>query len=314
MMLHKIKQPRAVSKDLEGKFDGLKTLRWGTAFVDTDDDPKLVILTLNRAGGQLGQKLKKTLKGTGFSKVRIQLEDGTVDEDVGEEDAEEAEEGQASDAAPPPPPWNPADMTARLTGLVKQMVDIAKSAPDQLGELKDLATKAQAAIRTGVENAAAGAVDAFAAALEVVNQKLPPADGPSTPAPTQTVMLKSGLAWAATRKRVEDDLGKLRAALTQHYAGREFAGELEQLFQSKTAPILTTLDQQLASKLEEAGGANDAAEQQQLLGEARQIIGRYETFVNGNSLFADLDNNPFVPLQTQKTLAATLAALKKSIG
>src|SRR3954447_19849059 len=94
MMLHKMKQPKAVSKDLEGKFKDLKNARWGTAFVDTEDDPKLVILTLNRAASGLGAKLKKTLKGTGFSKVRIQLEDGTVDEDVGEEEEEQEEGGQ----------------------------------------------------------------------------------------------------------------------------------------------------------------------------------------------------------------------------
>src|SRR3954454_22351553 len=98
MMLHKIKQPKAVSKDLEGKFKGLKNPRWGTAFVDTDADAKLVILTLNRTAAGMGQKLKKTLKGTGFSKVRIQLEDGTIDEDVGEEG------GEAEEPGTPPPP------------------------------------------------------------------------------------------------------------------------------------------------------------------------------------------------------------------
>src|SRR3954453_9081947 len=81
MMLHKTKQPKGVSKDLEGNFDALKNARWGTAFVYIDADPKLVILTLNRAASGIGAKLKKTLKGTGFSKVRIQLEDGTIAED-----------------------------------------------------------------------------------------------------------------------------------------------------------------------------------------------------------------------------------------
>lgn len=317
MMLHKMKQPRAVSKDLEGKFKDLKTPRWGTAFVDTDEDPKLVILTLNRAGGGLGRRLKKTLKGTGFSKVRIQLEDGTVDEDIGEEDEGEAgEEEGHTQGAEPPAPWNPAEVTARLTELVKQMVGVVKSAPDRVGELKDLATKAQAAIKTGAENAAIEAVDAFASALAALNQGLASVNAGATngQAPNPAVLQKSGLAWAAALKRVQDDFGKLQQAVAQHYDGQPFAAELETLLQDKVAPILTTLDQSLAGKLDQAGKSGDGAEQQKLLGEARQMIGEYESFVSGSSLLAQLDDNPFVPLQTQKTLTATLGALKKSVG
>lgn len=324
MMLHKMKQPRAVSKELEGKFSDLKMPRWGTAFVDVDDDPKLVILTLNRAGAGLGRKLKKTLKGTGFSKVRIQLEDGTVDEDIGEED-EEGEESETQAGAappgdaqegkvPPPAPWNPAELTARLTDLVKRMLVAAKSAPDQVGALKDLATKAQGAIKTGVENAATEAVEAFASALATVNQGLASVNGATGPAPNPTILAKSGLAWAAALKRVQDDVGKLQVAMVQHYDGKPFATELEKLLQAKVAPIMTTLDQALAAKLDEAGKSSDGAEQQKLLGEARQMIGQYESFVTGNDLLSQLDANPFVPLQTQKTLVATLGALKKSVG
>jgi hypothetical protein len=312
MMLHKMKQPKAVCKDLEAKFKDLKTQRWGTAFVDIDEDPKLVVLTLNRGGGGLGKKLKKTLMGSGFSKVRIQLEDGTIDEDIKEEE-EEGEEQAGNE--PPPAPWNPAELTARLTDLVKQMVGVAKSAPDRVGELKDLATKAQTAIKTGVENAATEAVDAFASALAVVNQGLASVSGANGgPAPNPTVLAKSGLAWAAALKRVQDDFGKLQQAMVQHYDGKPFATELEKLLQAKVTPIITTLDQALASKLEDAGKSTDGAEQQKLLGEARQMIGQYESFVTGNDLLAQLDANPFVPLQTQKTLVATLGALKKSVG
>ena len=56
-----------------------------------------------------------------------------------------------------------------------------------------------------------------------------------------------------------------------------------------------------------------ASQHQKLAGEARQIIDRYESFVGSNNLISQLDQNPFVPLQIQKTLTATLAALKKSV-
>ena len=51
----------------------------------------------------------------------------------------------------------------------------------------------------------------------------------------------------------------------------------------------------------------------QFFAEAQQIIGRYESFVAGDNLIAQLDNNPFIPLQIQKTVVATLAALKKAV-
>ena len=344
MMLHKMKQPKAVSKELEGKFKDLKNARWGTAFVDVDDDPKLVILTLNRAASGMGAKLKKTLKGTGFSKVRIQLEDGTVAEDVGEEDEEQ--EGEAQANAPEGPVANgpaeqneqqadtqaegetqpnesqqfdPAALTQRLTGLVKQMIGLLKTAPERQGELKDLASKAQTAIKAGEESAATQAIDTFEAALQ---GGAAPNGGDSTQAetkptgpaaPNAAVLQKSRTAWVAARKRVEDEIGKLQQAMTKHYDGGGFAAELDKVFQAKVEPILTSLDQSLATKLDEVGKNTDPGQHQKLVGEAQQIIGKYESFIASDPLIPQLDQNPFVPLQIQKTLTATLEALKKSV-
>ena len=345
MMLHKIKQPKAVSKDLEGKFKGLKNPRWGTAFVDTEADAKLVILTLNRSASGMGAKLKKTLKGTGFSKVRIQLEDGTVDEDVGEEEEEGETEGaevpeqtqqepepvaakgpgeQAGEAEQPEAQtqeqtaFDPAPHNLRLTGLVKRMMELVKTAPDRLPELKDLATKAQGAIKGGDDTTATQAIDAFESALDQAGQGASTSaetpTGPSaTPPKNQALAQKSGLAWVAARKRVEDEIGKLHQAMTKHYDGHGFGADLDKVFQSKVAPILTSLDQSLASKLEEVGKNTDPAQHDKLVGEAKQIIDRYESFLASDSLIPQLDQNPFVPLQIQKTLTATLEALKKSV-
>ena len=192
MMLHKTKQPKAVSKMLEEQHDDVKNLRWGTAFVDVDADAKLVILTLNRAAPGMGTKLKKTLKGTGFSKVRIQDESGAVLEDVAEEEEGQETDGQQAapngqaDAAPtaerpqtppdsgqPAPQaapqsgekFNPAALTKRLGELVKQMLPLMRSDPDRAAELKQLAAQAQTALRGGDEQAALQAVDAFERAL-----------------------------------------------------------------------------------------------------------------------------------------------------
>jgi len=78
-------------------------------------------------------------------------------------------------------------------------------------------------------------------------------------------------------------------------------------------PILTTLDQSLADKLDEMGNSTDPSQHEKLAGEARGLISQYESFVTSNELIGQLDKNPFVPLQIQKTLVATLEALKKSV-
>lgn len=313
ILLDKIKQPKILSKQLETKFKGLKSPRWGTAFVDLDEDPKLVILTLNRGGGGLGQKLKKSLKGTGFSKVRVQLEDGTIDEDVGEED--EATEGEEQEASTPSEPWNPAELTATLAGLVKKMIGLVKSAPDQLDELKQMATAAQGAIKSGIETSATEAVQAFAAALAKIEETIENVSGvpPVAPGPKAATLQKSGQVWTAAVKKVEGDIGRLKEAMVKHYDGQPFVGEIEKVFQSKVAPVLTTLDGQLAHTLEAASKASDPSDQQKLLGEAKQVMDRYESFVTGDPLIADLDNNPFLALQIQATVQTTLGSLRKQL-
>ncbi len=110
MHLDRMKQPKALVKELEKNHKDMKNPLWGTAFVDMDEDPKLVILTLNKAASGIANKLKKTLKGTGFSKVEIRLEDGTVAEKADEEEEEEQAAATTpaapatNGAAPPVPP------------------------------------------------------------------------------------------------------------------------------------------------------------------------------------------------------------------
>jgi hypothetical protein len=102
LLLDKIKPPRMLTKDLEKKFPDMKQPHWGTAVVDMDVDPKLVILTLNKAAPGMARRLKKTLKGTGFSKVEIRLEDGSVADQAVEEEEEDS----------PPPAAHPFQRAA----------------------------------------------------------------------------------------------------------------------------------------------------------------------------------------------------------
>ena len=345
MTMSKIKQPKALSKQLQDENDDLKKFCWGTAFVDTDDDPKLVILTVNRPVSGLARMLKKSaLKGTGITKVRVMLEDGSVAEP--EEAEEEEEEGAQQTAAPEQPAGEPSQaesglptgqdpqqpqaatqpdtqaadqpqaaapqqdmgpVTQKLTGLVKQMMPIMASDPSRGDQLKGLAAAAQKAVK-------GGNVDEATAAVTELEGALGQGGGTNGAAPPNAAALaKSRLVWVAARKKVEDELGKLQTEMKKHYDGHGFGADLEKVFNAKVEPMMETLDHSLSDKLDEVSKNTDPAQHSKLVGEAKQIISNYENFLASEKLIAQLDSNPFVPLAIQKTLTATLAALSKTV-
>jgi hypothetical protein len=71
IMLHKVKKPKAILRDLTEQFGDLKSLRWGTVEVDENEKPKQILLTLNRSIPGLDIRLKKIIKGTGFTQVEV---------------------------------------------------------------------------------------------------------------------------------------------------------------------------------------------------------------------------------------------------
>jgi hypothetical protein len=108
LLMDKIKTPRLLVKDLEKQLPDMKSPHWGTAVVDTDVDPRLVILTLNKAAPGMARRMKKTLKGTGFTKVEIRLEDGSVADKAGEDEDEGADGAAAAAPAASAAPAQPA--------------------------------------------------------------------------------------------------------------------------------------------------------------------------------------------------------------
>jgi hypothetical protein len=173
ILLHKIKAGMALLKDLEKEQGKLSQPAFGQAFVDMDEDPKLVILTLNRAPSGAGKKLKKTLAGTGFTKVEIRNEDGTVAEGEG------SEAGLAAEAAPaavPEPTPQPQDLEAALAVLIKQIPAVVAANASLAGELRQLAGSAVAAVR-GADMALASA------ALAALQQALADAEAAPPPPP-----------------------------------------------------------------------------------------------------------------------------------
>lgn len=73
LLINKIMPPKQVLKTLKEQFPKGSKFCFGTASVDMEADPKLVKLKMNKRIPGLNRRLKKTLKGTGYSKVEIEI-------------------------------------------------------------------------------------------------------------------------------------------------------------------------------------------------------------------------------------------------
>ena len=336
MLLDKIKQPKALVKALQKDFPDAKAPRWGQAFVDVDENPKLVILTLNAAAPGIARKLKKSLKGTGFSKVEIRLEDGSVAEAAGDEEEEEegaaapahAAPGEDGPAAPPaaaaPDGLAMPDLGAlqrQLGNLMKRLPEVLTGNPPNADTLKQMASDAVSALKAGNVAVATDLIHALADALGLTGAPLgggAPGDGAhgaqGAATPNMAKFTKARAAWVATRQKVESDIGVLHKAMTDHYKGHGFGSQLDTYFTKTVEPVLGSLDSSLATKLDQVTGNKDPAQHAKLVSEAKEIIGGYEQYVANEPIIGKLDANPFTPLAIRKTLTASLSALSKAVA
>ena len=469
LLMDKMKAPKILEKQLMLAIPDTKNTRWGTAAVDWEDDPKLVKLYLNKPISGMARKLVKTLKGTGFSKVQIMLEDGTSVETAADEeaDAEAAAAGAAGPTAAPPPPPPPPEATApgpdaaelskRLAALIPRVAQVADPVrkaemaklaslsnvniktnnlvyaatyiqqlatgldaappapppsppqaaapaqdagamarqlaaliprvaqvadPAQKATLSKLATDVNVNIKTnnltyaatylaqlqaGLDRAATPAAPAAAAApadldglrklwsrltltipkaakdneaqagqwtaLSEQAGKLLDGGDAAAAAPAVEALRaamasavaklqeaakaagtydKSGQAWMAARKSVEDGLGRLRSSILTAYKGEPFAGEIEAKFDERTKPVLASFDLRLADTLGEVAKATDQAKRAQLIGQAHDLIDGYRAFA-ADPLIGDLDANPFVPLTMQATVGKVLDVVDREL-
>lgn len=72
ILLDKIKLPKQLMKSLKEQFPLARSPCFGTASVDMEQDPKLVTFRLNKRIPGLDRRMRKSLKGTGFTKVAIE--------------------------------------------------------------------------------------------------------------------------------------------------------------------------------------------------------------------------------------------------
>lgn len=192
LMLARNRSPKALQGELQKEFPTVFNTRFGTAMVDTDDDPTLVKFMLNKPVSSMARRLVKTLKGTGFRKVQILLEDGSPVEAAADEEASEqagigatgADSATGAPQAAPQP--DPAALAAALAILVPRIAQIAD--PTQKEALAKQARVANVNIKTGNLNYAAAGIEQLRRALDAIAAPASSDSGaqqsaPSTPPP-----------------------------------------------------------------------------------------------------------------------------------
>ena len=222
-----------------------------------------------------------------------------------------------------------AALTQQLTGLVGQIKGALAADPSRAEALKGLAVQAQAGLKSGDLQAAQSAIAQLHQALQQAGGAQPanggqvangaqPADGakPANGAasPNVQALAKARLAWSATRTKVEGELDKLHAEMSKHYKEHGFGDDLEKTFTTKVQPMMSKLDESLSSKLDEITSSTDSAQHTKLVGEAKQILQKYNAYLTQEPMVAKLDSNPFVPMTVHKTLTATLSALERVVA
>lgn len=331
-MLDKMKQPRAVEKMLIEAVPEAKNTRWGTALVDTDDDPKLVRLTLNRAVSGMARKLVKTLKGTGITKVMLVLEDGSEIESFAEADEDEAAAASpaatatappaAPAGAPPPRAAGPdrAVLEKRLAALVPRIKGTAVESEALEQELVKLAAQAGLMLKTNNLSAASTGIDELARRLDAIPESAgaaaPDAAAPRPAAPggdgAVVRVAKGLLLWNSTRGYVDQQLKMLQSAILEQSQDEADFDEIKANIGAIDV-ILERLDDRLSEKLDQLRGTKDSAAKAKIAEEARQLVTEYQSYVAKDELMADIDDNGFIPLDVKTKVAAALDAVLKTI-
>jgi hypothetical protein len=353
ILLDKKRKPKKVLADLKKQAGtvGLElevpSLRFGRVVVDTDVDAQLVTFTINKdASGAMRPKLLERVKKAGFTKVELVVDNG-LEQESEEDDAQAAAPAPVADeTVPVPPPAPPAQaarptpasaapppagdeasqdadgLTKELTELVKRMKPVIAADPSRAAALTGLATSGQTALKSGDYAGASIAVGNLRKALDDAGASPAPsaaaaasaAPGPAAPVLNTAAFAKARLAWSATLKKVEGDIGKLQDSFMAAFKGHARASDLQAGFQARVDAMLEQLDEELEDTLDKVTNAADPQERAKLVKQAQQAIQRYEAFIQKDPTLSEIDANPFVPLSVQKTLTATLAVLSKTIG
>ena len=123
-------------------------------------------------------------------------------------------------------------------------------------------------------------------------------------------------SWLQTHRIACERIAALKASAKAHYAPShpELLPAIEQGLQKLDA-VMNNVDHRLAHSLASAGKAADEAARKAEMKRAKAILAEYIAYVNGESLVAHIDSNPFgVKTGLKGLLVAGLTSAAKVIG
>jgi hypothetical protein len=165
LLLDRIKDARTLERFLQKQFPDAHSPRFGIAFVDVDTNPKLAKFLINKPVSGMAKKLVRTLKGTGFTKVQIVLEDGTPVEMFDEDPAELPQTLHAPAAAEPAASVAVlADLKHDLAALIERVKTVLDS--QRKADLATLASAANTNLKAGNLTEAASCVARLRGSLD----------------------------------------------------------------------------------------------------------------------------------------------------
>jgi hypothetical protein len=318
---------------------GVRTGAFGTAWVDD----RSLMLKVDKPLAGLVKKVRAPLRAAGFRIARVVLwrEDGTlVEQDESAEDeaagvaeaaADEptglaepvdgdlagAAEATAVPAAEPPPPpptaAAPADEAAFTLRLKAVLAAMAAAGAEAAGPAKLLVSEAGVQARQRDWIQADGTLRRAEALLAGAAQAAPAPAGVAASPGRFVHQAKVRLGWQMARQKLTADLRALEAAILGHYRQQPEYADLATRVR-RFDDVLAALDESLADKLDEALVAADTQQRAALHEQARVILAGYSKYVREEPLIVALDDNPFVPLSTHKTLLKTLQVLDNSLA
>jgi hypothetical protein len=314
LAMHRSKGSKALANTLV-KQTGLHAMTFGIA-TPSEDRPGVIVLALEGRQlpgmGKKGARMLKKFKPLPFTKL-VMMVDGQEVEDL--EDPEDADVDEADEAETEGQEFDAGALARELAALIRRIA--ALTDPTRKAVLGKQANDANTALKGGSLTVAASGISALRAALDAVANGQggngQAGNGKAGNGTGTVAYAKSRLAWLAARKKVESDIDKLGNEIVATYQEEGIGPELGKLYRDRVSPILETLDESLADKLDAAINATDPAQRTELVTEARGIMERYQAFIDREEIIASLDTNPFLPLTIQQTLSATLSALSKAV-
>ena len=292
ILLHKTKPSMALVKELEKQSGPLTSPCHGTAMVNAEVDAKLVVLTLNKAPGGIGAKLKKTLASAGFPKIQIKLEDGTLAESADEEEGEAAAPGNG--AALP----DAVALKSRLAALIGMIPAAIAADPAAKGPLVQLATGANASLKTADLSAAAALINQLREALAKLGGP-PKASGKPDPA----------ILWRDAKELVGKQISRLQDVMRaqQHPMFDRIA---DQGLNGVTGKLQVGLHVALANLGQASGDERIKA-----AAKVKSGVAEFRKFLQSDPVVPLLESNPFgIAVKLRATLGQALDAIDNSLA